>query len=339
VIGLLADDLTGACDSAAPFLGEGRVLVSIWPAFAPDSSAACLAISTETRDGTPEEARTRSRQAVHLLLTAGALGDRFDRRKVMIWSEAISASFFVAMVFVHAPTTLIVLAFGSAIAELPFFSASRAAIPNLVASEDQISWANGLVTMGVHAGIAVGPVLGGLLLIPFGVSGVFALNAVTFGVSLVLTLTVHGNFQEDRTADRAAPTDHDPGILAGLAGVGLLAGGGVGGVDPLWALVLLGGAFAWAVGSAQGTTWLVVLANVGFLLNAFNLLPIGFLDGGSVFRAISESRRGWIRHENGIPVEAVRPDREQATHITVLYILVAAALVACLLATRQSGML
>ncbi|TMF88914.1 MAG: hypothetical protein E6I08_06135 [Chloroflexi bacterium] len=72
MIGLLADDLTGACDSAAPFLGEGRVLVSIWPAFAPDSSAACLAISTETRDGTPEEARTRSRQAVHLLLTAGA---------------------------------------------------------------------------------------------------------------------------------------------------------------------------------------------------------------------------------------------------------------------------
>jgi drug/metabolite transporter (DMT)-like permease len=40
------------------------------------------------------------------------------------------------------------------------------------------------------------------------------------------------------------------GILAGLAGVGLLAGGGVGGVDPLWALVLLGGAFAWAAGSA-----------------------------------------------------------------------------------------
>ncbi len=39
------------------------------------------------------------------------------------------------------------------------------------------------------------------------------------------------------------------GILAGLAGVGLLAGGG-GSVNPLWALVLLGGSFAWAVGSA-----------------------------------------------------------------------------------------
>jgi drug/metabolite transporter (DMT)-like permease len=39
------------------------------------------------------------------------------------------------------------------------------------------------------------------------------------------------------------------GILAGLAGVGLLAGGG-GAIDPLWTLVLLGGAVAWAAGSA-----------------------------------------------------------------------------------------
>jgi MFS family permease len=97
-----------------------------------------------------ERTHSPSMQALSLLLTfgvagllgsfAGALGDRFDRRKVMIWSEAISASFFVAMVFTHAPTTLIILAFGSAVAELPFFSASRAAIPNLVDSEEQISW-------------------------------------------------------------------------------------------------------------------------------------------------------------------------------------------------------
>jgi drug/metabolite transporter (DMT)-like permease len=40
------------------------------------------------------------------------------------------------------------------------------------------------------------------------------------------------------------------GILAGLAGVGLLVGGGSGSVDPLWALILIGGAFVWAAGSA-----------------------------------------------------------------------------------------
>jgi Zn-dependent protease len=101
----------------------------------------------------------------------------------------------------------------------------------------------------------------------------------------------------------------------------------------------LGAAAAWAIGSARDTTWLVVLANIGFLLNAFNLLPIGFLDGGTVARAISQARRGWIRHENGIPVEAVPPDREHAAFVTTLYVLLAAALVAALLATRHSGML
>jgi Zn-dependent protease len=101
----------------------------------------------------------------------------------------------------------------------------------------------------------------------------------------------------------------------------------------------LGAAAAWAAGSARDSTWLIVLANIGFLLNAFNLLPIGFLDGGAVMRAISQSRRGWIRHENGVPVEAVGPDREHAMLIVTLYVLLAAALVGALLATRHSGML
>jgi MFS family permease len=174
-------------------------------------------------------------QALSLLLTfgvagligpfTGALGDRYDRRTVMIWSEAISAAFFAMMVFARDPGILIALAFGSAIAELPFFAASRAAIPNLVASETDISWANSLVSMGVHAGIAVGPVIGGglvALLAPgdapladrLHLAGavVFGLNAVSFLISLAVTLTVRGRFQEDR------PAEHHPeheGLAAG----------------------------------------------------------------------------------------------------------------------------
>jgi Zn-dependent protease len=101
----------------------------------------------------------------------------------------------------------------------------------------------------------------------------------------------------------------------------------------------LGAAAVWAVGSARDTIWLVVLANVGFLLNAFNLLPIGFLDGGTVFQSISLARRGWIRFEKGIPVEAMAPDREHANLVLVLYVLLAAGLVGGLLATRHSGMI
>jgi MFS family permease len=165
-------------------------------------------------------------QALSLLLTfgvagflspfAGAIGDRFDRRTVMVWSEAIAAAFFLGMAFAKTPAWLIGLAFGSAIAELPFFSASRAAIPNLVDSDDQISWANSLVTVGVHSGIAVGPVIGGILLVRLGASWVFALNAVSFLISLGLTLSVGGSFQEDRSAQGEADDDH-VGLAAGLA--------------------------------------------------------------------------------------------------------------------------
>ena len=118
------------------------------------------------------------------------------------------------MAFAHAPLVLIVLAFGSALAEMPFFTASRAAIPNLVESEDDVSWANSLVTMGVHTGIAVGPLIGGVLLASVGGSWVFALNALTFVVSIGLTLTVRGSYQQER--DREAHDEHK-GLSAGLA--------------------------------------------------------------------------------------------------------------------------
>jgi MFS family permease len=159
-------------------------------------------------------------QALSLLLTfgvagilgpfAGALGDRYDRRRVMVISEAAAAVFFAAMAFATDPGLLIALAFGSALAELPFFSASRAAIPNLVEREEDISWANSLITIGVHAGIAVGPVIGGVLLGIVGARAVFAINAVSFVVSLLVTLTVHGRFRVEEGRDEHA------GLAAGL---------------------------------------------------------------------------------------------------------------------------
>jgi ENTS family enterobactin (siderophore) exporter len=164
-------------------------------------------------------------QALSLLLTfgvagilgpfAGALGDRFDRRKVMIWSEALASCFFIGMVFAQAPLLLIVLAFGSAISELPFFSASRAAIPNLVEHEEDIAWANSLVTVGVHAGIAVGPLLGGLIVASGGPTWVFGINAVSFVFSLILTITVRGRFSDPEREASEADGEHQ-GLTAGI---------------------------------------------------------------------------------------------------------------------------
>jgi len=128
---------------------------------------------------------------------AGALGDRFDRRKVMIASDLLGAAAFLAMALVEDPGLLIGFAFLAALAEAPFLSASTAAIPNLV-DEDDISYANGLIALGRNAGIVLGPVIGGLVVASVGAGAVFAVNAASFVVSAGLVASVRGRFSGDR---------------------------------------------------------------------------------------------------------------------------------------------
>jgi MFS family permease len=162
-------------------------------------------------------------QSVTLLLTfgvvgilapvTGQLGDRFDRRTVMIWSELVAAAAFGVMAFVDGTAILIGLAFISAVAEAPFYSASTAAIPALAESEEEIAHANSLQAIGRHAGIMVGPAIGGVLVGHIGVSWVFGLNAVSFLVSVLITLSVRGHFKQERTE---AELDEHKGMAAGI---------------------------------------------------------------------------------------------------------------------------
>ena len=153
---------------------------------------------------------------------AGILGDRFDRRRVMIWSDLAGAACFAAMAFASDPAILLALAFASAVAEAPFVSSSGAAIPNLVESEEDLGWANSLVQMGKFAGISLGPALGGILYERIGLGGALGLNAVSFVVSAVLVSTVHGRFNEaaasdgDHAPDETAPRPAS-GIRPGLS--------------------------------------------------------------------------------------------------------------------------
>jgi uncharacterized protein YgbK (DUF1537 family) len=64
-IGVVADDLTGACDSSVPFLAAGPVVVGLWP-HVPTGDVACAAVSTETRSE-PHLANGRGRVAAFRL--------------------------------------------------------------------------------------------------------------------------------------------------------------------------------------------------------------------------------------------------------------------------------
>jgi MFS family permease len=141
---------------------------------------------------------------------AGVLGDRFDRRRVMIASDLLGAAVFFAMTFVGGPGSLVALAFLSALAEAPFLSASTAAIPNLV-DEDDIGYANGLIALGRNAGIVLGPVLGGVLVASVGAGAVFAANAVSFVGSALLVASVRERFSGDREG-----SEEHQGLRAGF---------------------------------------------------------------------------------------------------------------------------
>jgi MFS family permease len=131
---------------------------------------------------------------------AGMLGDRFDRRVVMIWSDSLGAVINLALVFVHAPAPLIGLAALGAVAQSPYLSASTAAIPNLVPA-DQLAWANATRSRASNVGFMVGPIAGGVLVASVGGSYAFAFNALALAASAALAWSVVGAFNE-RTGDK-----------------------------------------------------------------------------------------------------------------------------------------
>ena len=82
----------------------------------------------------------------------GAVADRFDRKRVLIWSDLVSAALFVVLALVHAPWQLLAVALLTAVAETPFRAGSVAAVPNLVADDELIAKANGWIGVGSNLG-------------------------------------------------------------------------------------------------------------------------------------------------------------------------------------------
>ena len=169
-----------------------------------------------------------------LLLTIGVqglvqpvaswLGDRFDRRRVLVVSSVLAAAGFGAMTMTDDPSLLLVLACVTAILEAPIFSVSSSVIPNLVPDAD-LAWANGQVSLGRNVGSLLGPILGGAvvaLLAPgsdptaeqlhSAAALVFGANAVSFLASAWIVGRTPGRFSEAR----GGATADDGGVRAGV---------------------------------------------------------------------------------------------------------------------------
>lgn len=135
---------------------------------------------------------------------SGHLGDRFDRRQVMIASDLVGAATFVGIAFVHSLVLLIMFAAVAAAAQSPFGPAAQAMLVTLV-PEEQRTWATATRSASASAGVFLGGAIGGFLVAAFGGATAFLINAGSFLISAILVSAIKGRFRADRpegVADR-----------------------------------------------------------------------------------------------------------------------------------------
>jgi MFS family permease len=127
---------------------------------------------------------------VMFLLVGGVLGDRFDRRRLMIFGDLLRAAaigliailaFADVLELWHLVALVGIYGAGEAI----FAPNFQAVIPDVV-PQPLIVQANSLQQLAEPVGFRfVGPAVGGLVVAGFGTGAAFALDAATFGVSAI----------------------------------------------------------------------------------------------------------------------------------------------------------
>ncbi|WP_156758577.1 MFS transporter [Actinokineospora pegani] len=121
---------------------------------------------------------------------AGAVADRFDRRRVMVVCELVQAAAVLAIAVALPPLgPLLVLVGVRALAGQVFQPASRSAVPALVGDRD-LETANSAVGFGANAAEAFGPLLAAALLPVLGVRGVLLVDAASFLISALVLVRV-----------------------------------------------------------------------------------------------------------------------------------------------------
>ena len=119
---------------------------------------------------------------------AGVLADRYDRRKIMIYSNLVQAAVVLGFLLVRQEADLwllyLLLVVQFALAAL-FTPARTAVIPNIVARRELVT-ANALDSLTWSTMLAIGALLGGLATAVLGIQAAFVLNAVAYAGSTLL---------------------------------------------------------------------------------------------------------------------------------------------------------
>jgi MFS family permease len=131
---------------------------------------------------------------VLVVLFGGVIGDRFQRRAVMIAADVVRfASQGVLAVLLIAGVAefwqIVVVQIIQGVGAAFFNPAMNGMVPEVV-SERRLQDANALLTTSFAVGTMLGPALAGVLIAFWGVGWAFALDAATFGISAALLTSI-----------------------------------------------------------------------------------------------------------------------------------------------------
>nr|WP_134123372.1 MFS transporter [Kribbella kalugense] len=117
---------------------------------------------------------------------AGAIGDRFDLRRVMVICDLVQGALTVAMAVILPPMpVLLVMVAVRSVTATVFLASSRSAMPALV-NDDQLEAANSALGAGTNGLEAIGPIIAAGLFLITDVRGILLIDAATFFVSATM---------------------------------------------------------------------------------------------------------------------------------------------------------
>ncbi|MFE9254266.1 MFS transporter [Streptomyces sp. NPDC006879] len=131
-----------------------------------------------------------------LLITTGALGDRFGRKRMFLWGIAIFGVASVAAATANGPQQLIagraLLGIGGAM----IMPSTLSLIRNIFADDRERALAIAVWAAVAGAGAAIGPLVGGVLIEAYGWSAAFWINVPVVAVTVVAGLRLLPEFKD-----------------------------------------------------------------------------------------------------------------------------------------------
>lgn len=128
---------------------------------------------------------------------AGVFVDRWDRKRVMIITNALLALCLLPLLLFHSVSWLwvvYIVAFLESLISQFFTPAESALLPRLV-NEEQLASANSVSSLNGNLARLIGPPLGGIVAGLLGLNGIALLDAASFIIAAVLILLITANAQ------------------------------------------------------------------------------------------------------------------------------------------------